>query len=84
MPVYKRKLRRRELLWAELNALEHFYFGCPNNRAWEKHKAWIDEQGKWHGSGTFAQVVAWRQIFPWMGDVKRGDRDAEPDKPDPV
>lgn len=39
MPVYKRKLRRRELLWAELNALEHFYFGCPNNRAWEKHKA---------------------------------------------
>ena len=40
MPVYKRKLRRRGLLWAELNALEHFYFGCPNNRAWEKHKAW--------------------------------------------
>lgn len=39
MPVYKRKLRRRGLLWAELNALEQFYFGCPNNRAWDKHKA---------------------------------------------
>ena len=48
------------------------------------NRAWVDAQGKWHGSGTFAQVVAWRQIFPWMGDVKRSDRDAEPDKPDHV
>ena len=40
MPVLKRRLRRRDLLWAELKALEHFYFGCPNDRTWEKHKAW--------------------------------------------
>ena len=60
--------------------------GVASLRSWweVKEGEWIDEQGKWHGSGTFAQVVAWRQILPWMGDVKRGDRDAEPDKPDPV
>ena len=41
----------------------------PKNRA--INRAWVDDQGFWHGSGTFAQVVAWRKIDPWMGDVKR-------------
>jgi len=39
------------------------------NRNW--NKAWVDEQGFWHGSGTHAEVIAWRPIKPWMGDVKR-------------
>ena len=34
-------------------------------RGW--NKAWIDEQGFWHGSGTFAEVTAWRPIKPWKG-----------------
>ena len=35
----KRKLKNRTDRWAKLKALENFYFGCPNNRTWEKHKA---------------------------------------------
>ena len=40
MPIIKRKVRQRAILWAELNALRQFYFGCPDNRTWEKHKDW--------------------------------------------
>ena len=43
MPIYKRKIRQRDILWAELNALKQFYFGCPDNRTWEKHKAWYEQ-----------------------------------------
>ena len=43
MPIYKRKIRKRAVLWAELKALENFYFGCPNNRTWTKHKAWYKQ-----------------------------------------
>lgn len=34
------------------------------------NRAWVDDGGNWHGSGTFAKVVAWRMIEPWMGEVK--------------
>ena len=38
MPLVRRKIRKRALLWAELNALEQFYDGCPDNRTWAQHK----------------------------------------------
>jgi len=31
------------------------------------NKAWVDDNGLWHGTGTFAEVVAWRKIDPWEG-----------------
>ena len=34
------------------------------------NRAWVDDKGKWHGNGTFARVVAWRKIDPWMGEIK--------------
>ena len=43
MPIYKRKIRQRIILWAELNALKQFYYGCPDNRTWSKHKAWYEQ-----------------------------------------
>ena len=43
MPIYKRKIRQRALLWAELNALELFYAGCPDNRTWAQHKDWYKQ-----------------------------------------
>lgn len=45
----------------------------PKDRA--INRARVDDRGFWHGSGTFAQVVAWRKIDPWMGDVKRDKED---------
>ena len=35
------------------------------SRNW--NKAWMDKDGFWHGNGTMASVVAWRNIEPWQG-----------------
>lgn len=37
--LVKRKLKKRAELWTRLKALENFYFGCPDSRTWEKHRA---------------------------------------------
>ena len=33
------------------------------------NRAWVDDAGCWHGNGTSAEVVAWRKIEPWDGQV---------------
>ena len=43
MPVLRQKIRKRALLWAELNALEQFYDSCPDNRTWVQHMAWYKQ-----------------------------------------
>jgi len=35
------------------------------DRNW--NKAYVDKDGFWHGSGTHAEVIAWRPIKPWEG-----------------
>ena len=39
----------------------------PKNGPRNWNRAWVDNGGNWHGSGTMSNVIAWKPIKPWMG-----------------
>ena len=39
----------------------------PKNGPRYWNRAWVDNGGVWHGSGTMSNVIAWKPIKPWMG-----------------
>ena len=39
----------------------------PKNGRRNWNRAWVDNGGNWHGTGSMAKVVAWKRIIPWKG-----------------
>ena len=39
----------------------------PKNGPRNWNRAWVDNGGNWHGSGSMSNVIAWKPIKPWMG-----------------
>lgn len=39
----------------------------PKNGVRNWNRAWRDDNGLWHGSGSMAKVIAWKRIEPWKG-----------------